>query len=62
MHADRTSLTMAQADAGVIPLAILRRSLSQYPFLFALLLLVIALAINYALQDNLFELRTLNPV
>lgn len=60
MHADRTSLTMAQADAGVKPLAILRRSLSQYPFLFALLLLVIALAINYALQDNLFELRTLN--
>lgn len=32
----------------------------QYPFLFALLLLAVALAINYALQDNLFELRTLN--
>lgn len=38
----------------------LRKWVAQNPYLFALLLLVIALAINYALQPNLFELRSLN--
>jgi ribose transport system permease protein len=37
-----------------------RRLLSQNTFLFALLLLVIAVLINYALQPNLFELRSIN--
>lgn len=38
----------------------LRRMLSQNSYLFALLLLVVALFINYSLQDNLFETRVLN--
>jgi ribose transport system permease protein len=38
----------------------LRKLLSQNTFLFALLLLIIAVAINYYLQPNLFELRSLN--
>jgi len=38
----------------------LRRFLNQNPFLFALLLLIIAVAINWYLQPNLFELRSLN--
>ena len=38
----------------------LRRWMAQNPYLFALLLLIIALAVNYALQPNLFELRSLN--
>ncbi len=36
------------------------RWLSRHPYLFALALLVIAVAINYSLQSNLFELRVLN--
>jgi ribose transport system permease protein len=36
------------------------RWLSRHSYLFALLLLVIAVAINYSLQSNLFELRVLN--
>ncbi|GAB4521736.1 MAG: hypothetical protein OHK0046_33400 [Anaerolineae bacterium] len=38
----------------------LQRFLSRNSYLFALLLLVIALGINYYLQDNLFEMRVLN--
>jgi ribose transport system permease protein len=37
-----------------------RRFLTQYSFVVPLLLLILALAINYSLQDNLFELRSLN--
>jgi ribose transport system permease protein len=38
----------------------LRRLLSQNTFLFALLILIIAVGINLYLQPNLFELRSLN--
>jgi ribose transport system permease protein len=38
----------------------IRRFLTQYSFVVPLLLLLIALAINFSLQDNLFELRSLN--
>ena len=38
----------------------LRQFISQNSYLLALLLLVIAVAINYALQNNLFEVRVLN--
>lgn len=42
------------------PVMRLRRLLTQNTFLFALLLLIIVVAINYYLQPNLFELRSLN--
>lgn len=38
----------------------LQRFISRNPFLFALLVLVVVLAINYYLQPNLFELRSIN--
>jgi ribose transport system permease protein len=38
----------------------IKRFIAQNPFLFALLLLIIAVVVNYALQPNLFELRSLN--
>lgn len=50
----------APAANAALPRFNLRRFFSQNTFLFALLLLVIALVINYALQPNLFELRTIN--
>ncbi len=37
-----------------------QRILLRHPYLFALLLLVVALGVNYALQPNLFEARVLN--
>ncbi len=37
-----------------------RRLALRHPYLFALLLLVVAVGINFALQPNLFELRVLN--
>ncbi|MDZ4762989.1 MAG: ABC transporter permease [Chloroflexota bacterium] len=36
------------------------RALNRYPFLLSLILLVIMIAVNRALQDNLFELAPLN--
>ena len=41
-------------------IARLRRILTQNSYLFALILLIIVVGINYSLQDNLFELRALN--
>lgn len=38
----------------------IRRILTQNSYFFAFILLVVALGINYSLQDNLFELRVLN--
>ena len=38
----------------------LRRFFNQNPYLFALLVLIVAVAINWYLQPNLFELRSLN--
>jgi ribose transport system permease protein len=40
--------------------ATLQRVLFRHSYLFALLLLAVTVAINYALQPNLFELRVLN--
>ncbi len=37
-----------------------RRLLAQHPYLVSLLLLVVVVAVNYAVQNNLFELRVLN--
>jgi ribose transport system permease protein len=60
-------MNTSQVAASSVPtsgqgslLATLRRSMSRNSLLFALLLLVIAVAINYSLQSNLFELRVLN--
>ena len=38
----------------------LKRIAQRHTYLFALVLLVITLMVNYALQSNLFELRVLN--
>lgn len=38
----------------------IQRILLRHPYLFALLLLLVALGVNYALQPNLFEPRVLN--
>jgi ribose transport system permease protein len=47
-------------SSGDTPRFNLQRLLSQNTFLFALLVLLIAIGINYYLQPNLFELRSLN--
>lgn len=41
-------------------MARLRQILSKNSYLFALILLIVALGINYSFQDNLFETRVLN--
>lgn len=53
-------LAPATPSADAQPRLNIGRLLSQNTFLFALLLLVIVVLINYALQPNLFELRSLN--
>lgn len=55
--------TPAPPDAASAPASVLqalRRFVSKNPFVVALLLLVVTALVNRALQDNLFDLRSLN--
>lgn len=55
--------TPAPPGAASAPTSVLqavRRFVSKNPFVFALLLLIVTALLNRALQDNLFELRSLN--